>query len=331
MGLRWLFYALSAVLWLGITACWLLRPNIAAALTYLPIWFCAAPGIVLLLLARWRGAHPAFPALLVLWAGTLLLFMEEPRSLLRVRPWPHPEWRAARQKGEALRVVSLNCGMGSVEAAAEVVPYRPDLVLLQETPSRPEVEKLAKRLYGSEVGVHWGPDQAILARGRVIPVPVPKAFRTRFLHARVKLASGMAMDVVNLHLSTPEVRLDLWNPDAWREQAALHRVQLRQVDAILKNTGKGPYAVPLIVGGDFNAPAGDAVYRRFPAGLRDAIRGGGQGWGNTILNDAPVHRIDQVWISEGFRAAGVLARKTRHSDHRMVVVDLILSGLPESR
>jgi hypothetical protein len=36
----------------------------------------------------------------------------------------------------------------------------------------------------------------------------------------------------------------------------------------------------------------------------------------------PVHRIDQVWISSAFRTAAVVARKTRQSDHRLVVCDL---------
>ncbi|MEN6581066.1 MAG: hypothetical protein ABFD54_01285 [Armatimonadota bacterium] len=48
-----------------------------------------------------------------------------------------------------------------------------------------------------------------------------------------------------------------------------------------------------------------------------------RGWGNTVLNDFPVQRIDQVWLSDGLRAISVRAHKTRHSDHRLVVCDVM--------
>ena len=46
--------------------------------------------------------------------------------------------------------------------------------------------------------------------------------------------------------------------------------------------------------------------------------------GNTIINDFPVSRIDQVWVSGEFDSKVVVAHRTRNSDHRMVVCDLIL-------
>jgi vancomycin resistance protein VanJ len=85
-----------------------------------------------------------------------------------------------------------------------------------------------------------------------------------------------------------------------------------------------PPFVPLIVGGDFNAPAGDRIYRALPPRLRSTFRDGGKGWGNTVLNDFPIARIDQIWASDHFRTATVVARKTVNSDHRMVICDLLL-------
>ena len=84
----------------------------------------------------------------------------------------------------------------------------------------------------------------------------------------------------------------------------------------------------MIVGGDFNAPQGDAVFRLLRPKLHDAFAEGGRGWGNTILNDVPVLRIDQFWVSETFRSDSVVARGTRNSDHRMVICDLRLEGDP---
>lgn len=46
--------------------------------------------------------------------------------------------------------------------------------------------------------------------------------------------------------------------------------------------------------------------------------------GDTFMNDFPILRIDQVWTSEHFRAVGARAKKAEHSDHRMVVCDLLV-------
>ena len=92
---------------------------------------------------------------------------------------------------------------------------------------------------------------------------------------------------------------------------------LRQVDSLSGN-------VPFIIGGDFNAPGGDAVFRLFQPRFHDAFREGGTGWCNTILNEFPVLRIDQIWLSKHFQVVTTLARRTRYSDHRMVICDVVL-------
>ena len=56
--------------------------------------------------------------------------------------------------------------------------------------------------------------------------------------------------------------------------------------------------------------------------MHDTFREGGRGWGDTVINEFPFLRIDQVWVSGAFQAVNVVARKTRRSDHRMVVCDL---------
>jgi endonuclease/exonuclease/phosphatase (EEP) superfamily protein YafD len=83
-------------------------------------------------------------------------------------------------------------------------------------------------------------------------------------------------------------------------------------------------SVPLIVGGDFNAPAGDAVFRLLRPRLRDAFAEAGCGWGNTIINDFPFARIDQIWIGRHWQAIAVQAQPSAHSDHRIVIADLLL-------
>ena len=78
----------------------------------------------------------------------------------------------------------------------------------------------------------------------------------------------------------------------------------------------------MIVGGDFNAPQRDAALSVLGPQLRDAFPEAGQGWGDTIINEAPFLRIDQVWISPTLHPRTVTAHRTIHSDHRLVVCDL---------
>ena len=93
------------------------------------------------------------------------------------------------------------------------------------------------------------------------------------------------------------------------------RIIARQLDTV-------PASVPVVVGGDFNAPQGDAVFRVLQPRLHDVFREGGRGWGDTITNKIAALRIDQVWASGVLRAVDVGASMTRHSDHRMVICDL---------
>jgi endonuclease/exonuclease/phosphatase (EEP) superfamily protein YafD len=143
-----------------------------------------------------------------------------------------------------------------------------------------------------------------------------------FVQARVSLSSRLEVEVISLRLAPGIVRGDLWSLDCWREQTANRQARREQLRAVARQVGALPRGTSVILGGDFNAPAGDAVFRLLRPTLRDSFREAGTGWGDTIVNDMPVHRIDQVWISSAFRAAGVVARKTRHSDHRLVVCDL---------
>jgi hypothetical protein len=108
------------------------------------------------------------------------------------------EWRAARNllhaaqapRANRLRVVSLNCAGGSAVAAGEVAAYRPDVVLLQESPGRPEVEALARRLYGSPANAVSGPDGSLMAAGMVEPLPLARKDRMHFVAARVRLPAA---------------------------------------------------------------------------------------------------------------------------------------------
>ncbi len=309
---------LHLLLWIGLALCYALRPDACAAVTLFPAWLWVVPGWLLAVPLRSRPRLARISA--VAWLGFLLLFAEEPRSLIRVR-----DVEPARVAGDVtFRVVSLNCAGGSPEAAAEVAAWNPDLVLLQEVPAERDVEALARRLYGIEGSAVTGYDTAVLARGP-LTASLPPRSHGYFVAARLALPSGQALEVISLRLTPPVVRLDLWSPDCWREQTAnrkARRQQMREVAAYLATV---PPEVPVVVGGDFNAPAGDGIYWELPPRLRDTFAEAGSGWGNTGLNDLPVSRVDQVWISRPLQTRAAVARRTRHSDHRLVICDLTLS------
>lgn len=314
---------LSALLCVGIALCYYVQPDSCAAVTFWPSWVWLGPGLILVALSWTRKDRRLAVRVAYMWLLFAVAIPEESVSLARFHPRPIREWSKAKDRGRALRVVSVNCAARS-EGAEEAGRYGPDVVLLQESPPREEVDRLVRRLFKEQAGVVWGPDTSVLAKGDAIGLPAPPASRTAMTPARVRLASGLEIAVVSIHLSPPVLRLDLWNPGCWREQRASRRLHREQVRELVGWVESAPRALPLVVGGDFNAPGGDAALRPLRPRLHDTFNAAGRGWGNTVLNDFPVSRFDQAWVSKHLRAAAVVARKTRHSDHRLIVCDLIL-------
>jgi endonuclease/exonuclease/phosphatase (EEP) superfamily protein YafD len=54
-----------------------------------------------------------------------------------------------------------------------------------------------------------------------------------------------------------------------------------------------------------------------------ASRSRSLGWGNTIINDFPALRIDQIWASDALLVRNVVTHQTKNSDHRAVVTDFL--------
>jgi vancomycin resistance protein VanJ len=312
----------SALLCLTLSVCYTARFDAVTALTVFPVWVWLVPGTFLTLMGWHRKTRRHVCLIATAWLVFLLGFAEEPWSL----------WRSlARTVGtepdringrERVRVVSLNCAIGNPNAANEVRSYRPNVVLLQESPGRSEVEALAELLFGEEAAFIHAVDASMIVHGKVTPAPLPLEMRSYFVQARVRLPSGEDIEVVCTRLVPAVFRLDLWSGDCWREQAENRRKRRAQLRAISDRIARIPANIPVILGGDFNAPQGDAVFRLLRPTLHDAFGEAGRGWGNTIVNDYPFLRIDQIWVSHHLRAIDVAARKTVHSDHRMVVCDL---------
>ncbi|HEY3377255.1 MAG TPA: endonuclease/exonuclease/phosphatase family protein, partial [Armatimonadota bacterium] len=307
---------------LALMLCYLLRPDGAAAVTVLPAWAWAAPGVVVLGLG-WRVGRRVLGVALLGWVAFLLWIPDESVALWHaLRPLPASSL-------PRLRVVSLNCGGGDPLAAAEVAAFHPDLVFLQETPAASAVQALARTVFPGRGTALVGLDAAIISAGPLTPITLTslsRRARAALACATVTLPNGLACDVLDLRLLPPLVRMDYWSPDCWRAQRENRQDRRAQLQAIIRAYQQQRPGHPLILGGDFNAPGGDAACRVLKPALRDAFAAAGVGWGNTHENGFPIVRIDQLWATPAIRPLRVFVRKTQHSDHRMVIADFLLTS-----
>ncbi len=321
------------VVWLTLFAlvlvalCHRWQPDAVAALTAIPPWCWIVVGAPLILLnlrrvCRWEKLAAAGTVGMV-----LLTSVEQLRSVTRfVLLGGIPV--ASESHNQSLRVASHNCSTGSLSAAEEVVPFRPDVVLLQESPSLERVTKLAHKLFPDGSAVVWSPDCTIIARGRLIRSATPADF---FVQATVAVAEGAEIEVFSVRLMPPVVRYDLWSPSCWSEHTAARIARTAQVSVIRRALEKVPGHRPVFVGGDFNAPAGDGALAKLSPTFTDAFDSAGTGWGGTVLNAVPMHRFDQLWTSAAIQPVAVWSEKSNHSDHRLVVGDFrVLVHTPET-
>jgi hypothetical protein len=223
-----------------------------------------------------------------------------------------------------VRVVSLNCAAGTEKAALEVADYQPDIVLFQETPLRPIMQRIAPKILGPEAENLSGSDVTIVTRGKLTPITPGNAQSAPFGHARIELSSGVVVEVFSIRLHPYGIRADLWSPDCWREQRENREHQREQFKWLAREVDQVPANVPVILGGDFNLPAGDKLFQLLPSRIRDSFVVAGRGWGDSLDNGFPFIRIDQIWCDQHFQPVSTEAHRTVNSDHRMVVCDLMV-------
>lgn len=293
-----------------------------APVILIPAWCWLVPGLMLALLGFRRDHKRLFAAALALWAVFTFLFVEEARSLIRSEVMSTAEWQAVRESGDGLRVVSLNCDVGQTRSVEEVAAWQADVVLLQESPSAELLNRLTTSLFGEDGKSLHGGDVSILAAGKIsAKFSDPKS---HFVHAEIHLSNGSLADVVSVRLAPPVSRMDFWMPGFWidhRNKRIEHREQIAE---LMRHVQKIPASHHVIIGGDFNAPPADDSLAELRQRLSDSFLAAGRGWGATGTNEYPLFRVDQVWVSSNFQAVSVTAHKTQHSDHRMVVCDMML-------
>ena len=304
------------------------RPVRAIAVTTWPLLFTLAPVVLVGLPSLSRRAPRRSWLLVLAWLAVLLGLSEEPGSLLR-GVWGQSareqRWRDARAEGRALRVVSLNCYGGTLAAAEEAFTVEPDLILLQERPGVKELQTLGRRRGGWQV---TGPgDCVILVRGRLEALAVRREDAVNVSLARVwpaALRPARALTVADVHVPLPALQPELWRPAAWRRSREAWEDRAGLMRQVAGYVTREASAGPLLVGGDFNAPGRDPLFRLLPPVVRDAFPSAGVGWPDTWSNGRPLSRIDQIWLSSELQPQVLRMLPTRNSDHRMVVCDVVL-------
>lgn len=278
------------------------RPCWAVALTIFPAWIW---------LILWPLALPVvrtklFVVVSISWLMFGLIHVEEWQSMLRT-VLPKEE-----QHG-GLRVTTINCS-GSIESLKDAFLEEPDIILVQESPSRLQIENLLKEKPGYEY--LYGFDTSIIARGKL-----SESGDAMFYKAGTAEIDERTFFIVSLRLLTSSPRVDLWSPACWRAQCHTRKRQIEQITEIAEIL---PPDTTLIIGGDFNVPQRDKVFSFIRDETEDTFKAGGRGWCNTILVEYPMLRIDQIWASPALVCVDAVSRKCPKTDHKLYTAVLKL-------
>lgn len=298
------------------------RPDTLAAVTVVPVWAWFLFGALLSVVAGRAGGGRLLAAGLSVWLLFLVLYAPEVRSLLRFPVDSEAEWEAAKEEAAAVRVVTLNCWVGNRGALAEALSQGADVVMVQEIPPPRELLAARDQRMSEPRDVVWGNDVAILFRGELVEQRAIEG--THGVGALIRLPSGKEILAVTFRLRSAVFNANLLLPSVWTKHTANRRARRQELRAVVQFVSSYPRDLPVVLAGDFNAPVGDPVFEEIPTEFRDAFDEAGSGWGNTIFNSFPIHRIDRILFSPHFECIRTRTVKTKHSDHRLVSADLVL-------
>lgn len=223
------------------------------------------------------------------------------------------EWKSmarllfpVREHENGIQITTVNAS-GSIVALRDAFSERPDVILVQESPGRKEIEDLAKETRGYEY--LYGYDTSIIARG-----PLEEDLSKLFYTSGTATIDSKEYFIVSLRLLTSNPSMDLLKLDRWEHQMHMRERQMEQTQEIFDLF---PDDKILVVGGDFNVPQRDKIFTLLGNRMADTFEDGGRGWCNTILADIPLLRIDQIWTSEEIISYQAYSRICPNTDHRL--------------
>ena len=301
------------------------RAVVGTVLLFTGRWVFLLPLVVLVPAAVWLRRDLLLPLALaaLVVVGPIMGFRAGWRRLL-----PPPE-------GSSVRVISFNAGGGAV--LAQLLPsflsrWQPHVVALQECR---DALATAVRL---STGWHQyvGRDLCLLSRFPIRDSSVmDRSALERVKQSEEKEIGGAGyvvrfvldgprgpIRVGNLHLETPRKGFEgLMELDLRRLRM---NTEIRDIESHLARQWVEHGAGPLLVLGDFNTPVESRIFRRHWGHLTNAFSVAGTGLGITKYNGWIRVRIDHVLASDHWHVARVQHGNETYSDHRPLVVDLIL-------
>lgn len=307
------------------------QPDRFAAFTAIPIWIWGSAGLAISSFAFifFRARLSLF--ITAVWAITILFMADETRPLARIGSEPLNPGSPGRFGGrEVIRVATINWAGSEENFSEPIIRFKPDIIFIQEMPPEFRVRQLNEILFEGKGDYRYDKHTrcALVVRGVIehhIPNPPELPFRSQ--QVRVRLPSGRKIELVNIHLQAASTNLSLWKRDCWR--AHHHNRQARRQELSvtlqkLEKTNLNPKLPGVIIAGDFNAPAGDRIYRQLMDDYNDTFSEAGSGWGNTYHRTYPLLRIDHIFASNAFYTARSKVVTIAESDHRMVISDLVM-------
>jgi endonuclease/exonuclease/phosphatase family metal-dependent hydrolase len=212
---------------------------------------------------------------------------------------------------------------GTDNVLAAIRQSNPDVFCLQEcnsAPERPIVDQVKTGMLTYEIAYAHG-----LIIGTRLPLVSSRVVRLDpgrpMLEATIRFRER-DITIANVHLIPIFIDRYLLEspgiiPDHLRIAGAERDIQLKSLLSYASSLTQ-----PLVLCGDFNAPAATGFHRALSERLTDAFATVGSGFGYTIPAKFPLMRLDYVYVSHEVIVRRCFVPDAVASDHRAVVADL---------
>ncbi|MGE4206898.1 MAG: endonuclease/exonuclease/phosphatase family protein [Vulcanimicrobiota bacterium] len=288
--------------------------------------FCYLPGV--LILGVWVGLGMAGWAT-NRWVLTLSgLFWTLSLGLLiaaEVVPLVKPQ-----RLTPTFRVASLNAESWSSDldgVGRQLVEQRPDVLVLQELWLPANHEAIQDR-FPDFHSVSGGPEFTDVSESCDLVILSRRPLKRLFAGCRrpglLVAQQDDGLTIVNVHLYRPTGGLR-----GMRHPYRTIREQTDTIETLMRLLEQIPG--PVVVAGDFNAPARSPAVVPLAARLQDTRVAGGILWDKTFPARFPVLSLDHVFCSRELVPQSWRLLDTTSSDHRGIVLDLAREGPASSR
>ena len=139
--------------------------------------------------------------------------------------------------------------------------------------------------------------------------------------ARCTTVDGMTT-IAECDLVLPGGTLSVVGVDVASAHCSERKLSIERICAI---AGSKPR--PVLVLGDFNTPHTSILFDELRRSFCHTFEASGVGLITTWPSFFPALALDHIWLSEGLAPVQTVLRRTRHSDHALVIADISIEKL----